>query len=53
MDADLAKEILLNQVGKLEKAAKMEFTDILFIKGLVFSEGERWKKQRTSLAHSF
>jgi len=53
VDADLAKEILLNQVGKLEKAAKMEFTDILFIKGLVFSEGERWKKQRTSLAHSF
>ena len=31
----------------------MEFTDILFDKGLAFAEGERWKKQRTSLAPSF
>ncbi|KAL4500541.1 hypothetical protein ABPG72_002965 [Tetrahymena utriculariae] len=53
VDAQLAKDITLNNLQNIKKDMGMQFGDLLFKQGIIFSEGEKWKKQRQILSHSF
>ncbi|KAL4468670.1 hypothetical protein ABPG74_005173 [Tetrahymena malaccensis] len=53
VDAQLAKDITLNNLQNIKKGFSMQFGDLLFEQGIIFSEGEKWKKQRQILSHSF
>lgn len=44
VDAELAKEITFDYYQDLTKPGVMEFHRLLLKEGLVFADGEKWKK---------
>ena len=49
----LIKEIMVNKISEFEKVDYLPFVDNLLDRGLLFTDGEKWKQQRKLMSPQF